>query len=63
MDSLRICPNSGAGESFGKYSIKIDTVANSTAVPTPALLPGLIAFGAGVVRKRKGQAGAEVQAS
>jgi hypothetical protein len=43
------------GESFGKFNIKIDTVANSTAVPTPALLPGLIAFGAGVLRKRKAQ--------
>jgi hypothetical protein len=67
----------GKGESFGKYNIKIDTVANSTAggptaggpaaggptaggptaaVPTPALLPGLIALGAGVLRKRKASA-------
>jgi hypothetical protein len=44
----------GKGESFGKFNIKIDT-ANSTAVPTPALLPGLIALGAGVLRKRKAQ--------
>jgi hypothetical protein len=41
------------GESFGKYNIKIDTVANAAAVPTPALLPGLMALGAGVLRKRK----------
>ena len=27
-----------------------------TAVPTPALLPGLIALGAGVLRKRKAEA-------
>jgi hypothetical protein len=52
----------GKGESSGKYNIKIDTVANSTAggptaaVPTPALLPGLIALGAGVLRKRKASA-------
>jgi hypothetical protein len=67
----------GKGESSGKYNIKIDTVANSTAggpiaggptaggptaggptaaIPTPALLPGLIALGAGVLRKRKASA-------
>jgi hypothetical protein len=61
----------GQGESFGKFNIKIDTVANSTtgqpttggpatggptAVPTPALLPGLIALGAGMLRKRKASA-------
>jgi hypothetical protein len=28
----------------------------ATAVPTPALLPGLLAFGAGIVRKRKAAA-------
>jgi hypothetical protein len=33
-----------------------------TPVPTPALLPGLLALGAGVLRKRKAEATEEVQA-
>jgi hypothetical protein len=32
---------------------------NATPVPTPALLPGLVALGMGVLRKRKGEATAE----
>jgi hypothetical protein len=43
-------------ESIGAYNIKISTVADAidpTAVPTPALLPGLIALGAKVMRKKK----------
>jgi hypothetical protein len=32
------------------------TTANTTAVPTPALLPGLVALGMGIARKRQRQA-------
>ncbi len=39
-------------ESIGKYNIKISTVPTD-AVPTPALLPGLIALGAKALRKKK----------
>jgi hypothetical protein len=39
-------------ESIGKYNIKISTVPTD-AVPTPALLPGLIALGAKAMRKKK----------
>ncbi len=31
------------------------TTADTTAVPTPALLPGLLALGLGIARKRQGQ--------
>lgn len=34
----------------------------TTAVPTPALLPGLLALGAGVLRKRKSEVAEEVKA-
>jgi hypothetical protein len=39
-------------ESIGKYNIKISTVPTD-AVPTPALLPGLIALGVKARRKKK----------
>jgi hypothetical protein len=39
-------------ESIGKYNIKISTVPTD-AVPTPALLPGLIALGAKAMRKKQ----------
>jgi hypothetical protein len=39
-------------ESIGKYNIKISTVPTD-AVPTPALLPGLIALGAKAMRRKK----------
>jgi hypothetical protein len=39
-------------ESIGKYNIKISTVPTD-AVPTPALLPGLIALGVKAMRKKK----------
>ncbi len=39
-------------ESIGKYNIKISTVPTD-AVPTPALLPGLIALGVKALRKKK----------
>jgi hypothetical protein len=38
-------------ESVGKYNIKI-SAAPDTAIPTPALLPGLIAFGIKTLRKK-----------
>jgi hypothetical protein len=43
---------SEGNESIGKYNIKISTVPTD-AVPTPALLPGLIALGAKAMRKKK----------
>lgn len=43
---------SEGNESIGKYNIKISTVPTD-AVPTPMLLPGLIALGAKVRRKKK----------
>jgi hypothetical protein len=39
----------------------VDNVAYQ-AIPTPALLPGLVALGIGVVRKRKAEAEAEAEA-
>lgn len=52
---------SGFGNTdFGAFSNTISGVGNisasSTAVPTPALLPGLIGIGAAAYRKRKGAA-------
>jgi hypothetical protein len=47
---------SAGNESIGAYNIKLSTVPDAidpTAVPTPALLPGLIALGAKVMRKKK----------
>jgi hypothetical protein len=43
---------SEGNESIGKYNIKISTVPTD-AVPTPMLLPGLIALGAKALRKKK----------
>jgi hypothetical protein len=48
--------------SFGDPSFSGSLISiNTTAVPTPALLPGLLALGAGVLRKRKAEATEEVQ--
>lgn len=45
---------------FGKLASTGSTVAGAiTAVPTPALLPGLIGLGAAALRKRKGEQVAE----
>jgi hypothetical protein len=43
---------SEGNESIGKYNIKISTVPTD-AVPTPMLLPGLIALGAKALRKKQ----------
>ncbi len=40
-------------ETIGGYNIKISTVPGSTAVPTPALLPGLLGLGFKVFRRKK----------
>jgi hypothetical protein len=40
-------------ETFGAYSIAIATEPNVTAVPTPALWPGLIGFGVSLLRRKK----------
>ena len=42
-------------------AFQVDNIAYQ-AIPTPALLPGLLAMGAGMLRKRKAQAGVEVEA-
>jgi hypothetical protein len=42
-----------ASETIGAYNIKISTVPDSTAVPTPALLPGLLGLGFKVFRRKK----------
>lgn len=58
----------GSNLTAGTASFSAQTVAQSSysltfqAIPTPALLPGLIALGVGVVRKRKSQAVEETQA-
>jgi hypothetical protein len=49
---------SEGNESIGKYNIKLSTVPID-AVPTPALLPGLIALGAKALRKKNQGAAAE----
>ncbi|EKQ67122.1 hypothetical protein OsccyDRAFT_4947 [Leptolyngbyaceae cyanobacterium JSC-12] len=46
----------GAGSNSNQSSITVETI------PTPALLPGLVALGAGVLRKRKAEAEAEAEA-
>lgn len=38
---------------FGEASAISNTAAATTAVPTPALLPGLIGFGASLIRKKR----------
>ena len=45
--------NTAPGNAF-----RVDNVAYQ-AIPTPALLPGLVAMGLGIVRKRKAEANAE----
>ena len=58
----------GSGESFDKVVLTSTAAAFESdnhayrAIPTPALLPGLIAFGVGVMRKRKTEATAESDA-
>ena len=42
-------------------NLQVDNVAYQ-AIPTPALLPGLVAMGLGIVRKRKAEANAEATA-
>lgn len=42
-------------------NLQVDNVAYQ-AIPTPALLPGLVAMGLGIVRKRKAEANAEANA-
>ena len=54
--SLLAASFGSAKNSFSQITI------NTTAVPTPALLPGLLALGAGVIRKRKAQATEKVEA-
>ena len=56
---------SGIGDytTQGRFKTVGSTYSGSlTAVPTPALLPGLIALGAGVLRKRKSEVAAEAEA-
>ena len=51
---------------FGTNSAQDDyflSTVTVTPVPTPALLPGLIALGAGVLRKRKAEAAEAVEAN
>ncbi|MEB3292768.1 MAG: PTPA-CTERM sorting domain-containing protein [Synechococcales bacterium] len=43
------------GDTFGVQQVTLEQPI-SNAIPTPALLPGLIGLGVGVMRKRKGQA-------
>ena len=44
----------------GQFGPALDNVSvTATAVPTPALLPGLIAMGVGMMRKRKAEAKAD----
>lgn len=58
----------GSGESFNRIVLRSSSAAFESdnhayrAIPTPALLPGLIALGVGVMRKRKAEATAESEA-
>jgi len=47
---------------FDVLNVERATVPNPTPVPTPALLPGLIGLGLGVLRKRKAEAAASSEA-
>lgn len=57
-----------SGESFNRIVLTSSAPAFESdnhayrAIPTPALLPGLIALGVGVMRKRKGETAAESEA-
>lgn len=59
---------SGLGDSFDKIVMSSSQAAFETdnhayrAIPTPALLPGLVALGFGMVRGRKGQRKQEAEA-
>ncbi len=53
FDRVDFTRNLANGNAF-----RVDNVAYQ-AIPTPALLPGLLAFGVGVLRKRKGDHSAE----
>ncbi|MBL1178980.1 PTPA-CTERM sorting domain-containing protein [Pantanalinema sp. GBBB05] len=62
--TFRIYPF-GQNNNNGAKNLDIDNVfvkGSTTPVPTPALLPGLIAMGAGVWRKRKAEQAAEAEA-
>lgn len=47
---------------FDVLNVDQATVPNPTPVPTPALLPGLVGLGLGVLRKRKAEAAASSEA-
>lgn len=49
---------SGGPAGVRSYQIDLSATSAPTSVPTPALLPGLLAFGAGIVRKRRESAAA-----
>jgi hypothetical protein len=51
--SLKLNSVIGGGNSFVSSSEQMIEVQGAKAVPTPALLPGLVAFGMSLVRKRK----------
>lgn len=50
---LALDPNGPDANDSATFTALIQT--NPTAVPTPALLPGLMAFGAGMIKKRREQ--------
>lgn len=52
----------GTGIGIGPIAFESDNHTFQQAIPTPALLPGLIALGVGMVRKRKAEASAESEA-
>lgn len=55
--------NASRSGTSSSYDISLVTTSATQAVPTPALLPGLLALGAGVLRKRKAEAAEEVKAN
>ena len=65
IDSLRFASSGGidAGYGGGGTHFALDNLTvNTTAIPTPALLPGLIGLGLGILRKRKAEAAASSEA-
>lgn len=47
--------SNAGGDNVGAKLDNVSVASAATAVPTPALLPGLIALGVGVLRKRKAE--------
>ncbi|MFQ4134837.1 PTPA-CTERM sorting domain-containing protein [Nodosilinea sp. PGN35] len=65
VDRLRFTSSGGINAGYGGFGNQfiLDNFTfnkDTTAIPTPALLPGLIGMGVAALRKRKGEALAEV---